>query len=591
MQNTSPVVRTSLQAALLAALCLSTIPLAAQSQPRRITPPRPGSQPSQSQPEPVYTTDRINAVVVSSMDGKPVARVLVTSPDRRMAAITDYEGRFSFDLRRPVPSQADPGTGQSFSMGLIGKQTTIALPFILRKPGYVDGNIILRLPAVKPDGSDPTQQVKIVPAGLITGHVYADSGDLPQGFFVQLRHKNVFNGEANWTATLTAQVNSRGEFRFANLVPGDYKLLAPASVQDNNLPGHSPDSVPGFLPIFYPNADSFDAATVLRIGPGESATGNLTLRHAPFYSVTIPVANLADGAGFYANLLPDIAGLSIGHDRAGAHGYLPDGDYQMLLISSDAAPPQGYVPSGFLKQEIASVHVEVDGKPIHTAPAAFHPGLELPVVVHRDFSTAKPAEFPDPQNQASVWIGLQPLEPGAPGPEVPTIPRSGDDDIRVMNLSEGLFRVDVTARFGYVASLTSGSTDLLREPLRVLSGSEPRPIEITLRDDYASLNGSLLLDPTTQPLTDNQPVFILCIQLDRPQAQPINFATQQMQFPMPNLPPGHYLLLASRQQLVQTIEYRDEDVLRGLLSKGATITLSPNQKADIQIPLMPEEGN
>ncbi len=139
----------------------------------------------------------------------------------------------------------------------------------------------------------------------------------------------------------------------------------------------------------------------------------------------------------------------------------------------------------------------------------------------------------------------------------------------------------------------SGPTDLLREPLRVLPTGTPRPIEVTLRDDSASLNVRLAPTPNQQPQASNdQPVFILCIQLDRPQAQTINFVTQQDQFPLPNLPPGRYLLLASHQPTFQGYEYHDEEALRDLIPKGATITLAPSQQADIQIPVVPdEEGN
>jgi len=103
------------------------------------------------------------------------------------------------------------------------------------------------------------------------------------------------------------------------------------------------------------------------------------------------------------------------------------------------------------------------------------------------------------------------------------------------------------------------------------------------------------------------------ISLDRPEAEPsqsvamgqgtslpesvslgLGLSMQPNQFMMPNLAPGRYLMLASRDQLFQTVEYRNPDVLKDLLSKGTVITVSSGQKASIQIPLMagiPEEAN
>src|SRR5207302_8907801 len=46
----------------------------------------------------------------------------------------------------------------------------------------------------------------------------------------------------------------------------------------------------------------------------------------------------------------------------------------------------------------------------------------------------------------------------------------------------------------YVQSPTSGPTELLQSDLSIPAGSAPQPIEITLRDDGASLNGTVSLD-------------------------------------------------------------------------------------------------
>jgi hypothetical protein len=165
------------------------------------------------------------------------------------------------------------------------------------------------------------------------------------------------------------------------------------------------------------------------------------------------------------------------------------------------------------------------------------------------------------------------------------------------NLSEGVFRVTADAiSFGYVSSVTSGSTDLLREPLHILPGVAPRPIEITIRDDSASINARLVPAANLLPqATNDQPVSILCFPLDHPQAQAHNLSVQQDEFTIKGLAPGRYLILAVHQDLnlqrVPAIEYRNEDVLREFIPKGTVVTLSPGQKVDVEVPLMPEDAN
>ena len=557
----------SFQIALAIAFRLCTTPLCAQLET------------TSSSPDTNYTKTHLNAVVVSSTDGKPVPRVLVTSPDRRMATITDSEGRFSFDLRR-TGSQAESHVFSSFPPNPAPAVTTIPVHFVVRSPGYITGNVTLHLPAIPPTEPEPTLQLKIVPAAVLTGHLYPDAGDLPANLSVELRRKQVQNGVATWEPTSTAPVNSRGEFRFANLQPSDYKLVAPGSSSFPPLTQPLPDSIRGFRPAFYPNASSLDAATPIHLNSGETATANFAYHSATFYSVTIPVAGPTNPAVFDVRMPADIPGLSFTHDGQSAHAYLPSGDYNIQLTTA---------PTSTALALVASVHLQVEPKAVRTQPAAFHPTFELPVIIQRE-STKPATDTSQTIGPPAVYFGMQALGSFV-GLQTAVLTKPGA--ITIQNLFEGLYRVDITTptNGSYVASATSGTTDLLREPLQVLPGVVPRPIEVVLRDDPANL--TLRVPPNlNQPSADDSPIFLLCIQLDRTQAQPFPFVVRQNnQVPTTTVPPGRYLVLASRQDLMQTIEFRNPDVLRDLLPKGSTITLSPNQKADLEVRLMPDGAN
>jgi hypothetical protein len=571
-----------LHLALLAALSLCSQSLPGQSTDQQ-----------GQQPDPVYTTAHLDGVVVSSLDGKPVPRVLVTSPDRRMAAITDSAGRFSFDFRRAAPQSSASHDLSSWPPNPVTAPASISLRLHVFRPGYVGDDVELHLPAVQPDAPEPPLQLKIVPAASLTGHLDPDAGDLPENLPVQLARKSVFNGTANW-GYFTAQVNSRGEFRFANLPPGDFKLLAAAYLPQSKLKEPLPDSIPGFRTAFYPNAQDFDSAGILHLGPGEATRADLVYRGATFYNVVIPVTGLPDGKGFAADLLPDLPGVSITRDsqRHAAQGYLPNGDFDLRLTSADVSDSKGDFPTS----SIASAHLQIDGKPIRTLPIAFHPAFDVPVEVRVEF-TSGPVPQPDPQHPTPPGLAAASRLKGAGlGPRTHLLP-SGATEIQ--NISEGLYRVFAESSIGgYVASLTSGTTDLLREPLRVLPGVAPRPIEIVLRDDAGSINARLARAANLLPqATSEQPVFILAIPLDHPMAQTVNLDVQRDFIQIPNLAPGRYLLLASHQQMGRSlslttgIEYFNEEVVHDLLNKGAVVTLSPGQTVDVEIPLLPEDAN
>jgi hypothetical protein len=590
MQIAPPVPRLFRQLALVAALCVCSLSLPAQFQSQQSA---GGLSDAPDAPEPIYTTAHLDGVVVSSLDGKPVPRVLVTSPDQRMAAITDYSGRFSFDLRRAVPQSA-AHVFASYPPDPVTVATTMPIRFHVFRPGYVGDDVTVRVPANLPDTPEPTLRLKIVPSATLTGHLDPDSGDLPPDATVMLVVKSVSNGSAIW-GYRNAQVNSRGEFRFADLPPGDVKLFAPAYNQQFKQTEPLPDSIPGFRAAYYPNASSFDAAGVIHLGPGETTREDLVYRSATFYNVVIPVTGLPEGKVFNVTMLdgvPGFASVSLSRNGNTAQGYLPNGDFDIQLTSAEGSTRENQHPIA----SIASAHLQIDGKPVRTQPVAFHEAFQAPIEIRFE-AISGPPPLVDPQHpQPLAMVGFEPI--GTVGLRPVGVGMSTQSSV-ARNLSEGLFRVTAdTMSFGYVSSITSGSTDLLREPLRILPGVAPRPIEITIRDDSASIDARLAPAANLLPqATSDQPVSILCIPLDHPQAQAHGVATPQDEFAIKGLAPGRYLILASHQDLsmnterTPSIEYRNPDVLRDLIPKGAVVTLSSGQQASVQVPLMPEDAN
>src|SRR6185437_12478421 len=158
--------------------------------------------------DPPSTTDRLDGVVLSSVDSRPVARVLVTTGDRRFAALTDDQGRFSFDLRRPVPdpgnATATPGT-PAFSPQQM--PNSVPVQFQLRKPGYTNRSATVYFSMTRPDGPQPPIQLTIQPSATIIGRVDADSDIASANFYVNLYVRVVQNGRASWQQRSSARMD------------------------------------------------------------------------------------------------------------------------------------------------------------------------------------------------------------------------------------------------------------------------------------------------------------------------------------------------------------------------------------------------
>jgi hypothetical protein len=584
MPIASPVIRSF---PLLTALCLCTVPLCAQVM---VQFPNQSSQNQDAvQADLPITTERLTGMVVSSVDGSAVARALVTSTDRRFASFTDSQGRFSFDLRRVVPAGSTHDLS-SYPPDPAAALSSINLTFVVAKPGYVQDVLSFQLSSLQPDSPEAPLILKIVPCGTITGHLYTDSGNFPRTLIVQLLRKQVNNGAAVWLPANGANVNSRGEFRFANLDPGDYKLFVPAHLIDGDITGVHPASVSGFLPTYYPGGVREESAATLSVGAGASVTADLNLHEAPFYDVTIPLAS-PPGKGFVrATLLDGVPGLVIQQGSQSFEGHLPDGTYNLWLSSTEPRTPNDQSPL----LSSAFVTIEVDGKAVRTLPVALHPSPEIPIVVRREFTSGQP-QPPTPPNQPSVYLNLQNVPLGQFQQTPSMKANTGDEGLSLVDVIPGLYHVAVSARSGstaYVASAVSGSTDLLREPLQVLPNSTPRPIEVTLRDDFASIDATITADPTPLPSAAASPILLICVPLDRLQANPGFSLIQQNHATVANLAPGRYLLLATRDlRSIQSIEYKNEAVLSTLMQKAAVITLAPNEKATAQVPLLPNGDN
>jgi hypothetical protein len=72
-------------------------------------------------------------------------------------------------------------------------------------------------------GGEPT--IALIPEGLIKGRVSLPSSDAAFGIDIDLFSREVQNGTFRWVRSLAVRANSKGEFRFAELLPGEYKIV------------------------------------------------------------------------------------------------------------------------------------------------------------------------------------------------------------------------------------------------------------------------------------------------------------------------------------------------------------------------------
>ena len=513
---------------------------------------------------------RLQGAVEDALTGKPLPRALVTSMDRHLATMTDSEGHFSLLITIPVRPQglstAELGRVTSFSGPLSAFGSGESLLLIASKPGYLQPQQPTMLPLDATLTSNPVE-LKLMPAGVIHGRVFTGLSDAPFGVRVMLLRRQVQEGRYQWLQVSMQNTDSRGQFRFDNLRPGEYTVMSAEWAGDQPLVRPRFETTRQYPPLFLGDVRDFAEAHKLQLHNGETLQTELHLQAATYYPISVPVSLSGSEGGINVRVLGSggFNGFGLGFNvrTEAVEGTLPNGAYT-LLITHFGPPPSSS----------ALVPIQVAGRPVHTGPVALGPAASISVRIHSELT----------QQQGTIQrylnIFLRSEEPGlavANGRGNPEDP----GELTLENVLPGRYFVQAMPSFsGYVASVTSGNVNLLEQPLVVTAGTGPDPIEVTLRDDFATLTGAITGFGGATPRT----CFVFLLPTDSSGRFTQGIALNGS-FRMGGVPPGTYLLMAT-PQVPQDIPYRDPDAMRAYAGIGSTVTLIGGQQAHADAPFL-----
>ena len=533
-------------------------------------------------PAPLLQSDESHTVrgtVINEVTGAPIARALVYTPGNRFAMLTDGEGHFEFDL--PKRESATGPESQRYTFG-----PTVVMA---RKPGYLDDPNFRNQVEATP-GTEIT--LPLLPEGLIKGRVIFSEADPAPGATVQLYSRRVEEGMPRWVQAGAIRANSNGEFRFAELQPGSYQ------VGTDELPDNDPATRVrggkeyGYPPVYYPGVSDFAAAGTIQLTAGETVQADIPLTRQPYYPVKIPVAN-NDPLNNNLEVTVSVQGhrgpgysLGFNPENQVIEGSLPRGEYLV-----EAASRRGNASSG-------SVHLSVAGAPAQGPTLTLTPNSSIPVHVVEEFTsndwagsvvfgtTGRPVPLHGPR--LYLQVVAEPVDAftrGGFGLRPPSGPN--DDTLVIENLEPGRYWLNLHSGRGYVASATMGGVDLLHEPFTVSPGTST-PIEITMRDDAAEIDGTVAGIGATP---DNSPhaggftlsAYVYCVPAPDSPGQYLELtASSDGKVDYRMVAPGTYRVLAFKNPQ-QNLPYRDPEAMKAFDSKGQLIHFSAGQKTTVQL--------
>jgi hypothetical protein len=434
-------------------------------------------------------------------------------------------------------------------------------------------------------GASSEITISLTPEALITGRVNVPTNDGTNELQVEIYRHEVQDGRAHWVSAGTTRARANGEFRFANLHAGDYKLFTNELLDRDLLTFDPRGQLYGYPPVYYPAAADFEDASIIHLKAGETFPASLTPSRREYYPVKVNVMNSALGAGYNTTVGRQGhrgPGYSLGYNQNenAIQGMLPNGNYTVELVkygensatgklnlSVNGAAVEG--PSLML---VPSNSIEVRLRDERTKSTNAQPGLL------RNFGVRL---VPRDEFGGANTVGIQP-------------PKNPEDETLVFtNVSPGSYwvRAAGVTPWGYMAAVSSGSNDLLRQPLVVGFGAATPPIEITIRDDGAQIDGSVEnWRKEERPAVihgfsrSGQAVVVLLPIADSTGQFRQTWISSNGDFNLPQVPPGEYRVIAF-DRWPEDLEYENAEAMQKYESKGQLLRVVAGQNEHLHLAL------
>ena len=413
--------------------------------------------------------------------------------------------------------------------------------------------------------------VKLVPLGVLSGHVFDEDGDpIPQANVTLLRYFYE-TGRTQLGAAGGTLTNDLGEFEIINLQPGRYYLQA-AVPPVHNLPVHTrwTRREEGYPITFYPNVRQISEAAATDVAPG-AHVGNLDfhLRKVPTYHVR---GHVAGQTGSQQEILDQLR-IDTPGTRFGAisqWGLQADGSFDIPGVAN------GSFDISYTHLVIGTSGISYPTQSIHIADADVN-GLVFTGRAEAEVSGAVSVEGPRP-NKLNIYITLNPGNSDSGAGD-----RSADDgSFQIKSVPMVVCHLDL--RFPpegyYVKSIHLGDHEIKDGNIDLTNGAGA-PLNIRLASDGGAIKGHV-------QTADGQPAAGTEItvapsdeyggRLDLLKSATTDAAGN---FHVKDVAPGDYRVYGWEIDLDQSP--RSADFRKLFDAKSAEVSVGPKAKASVQL--------
>jgi hypothetical protein len=517
-------------------------------------------------------TCTVSGIVIRSQDSAPLKNATVqltndSDQEHHIATKTKADGHF---LLQNVPA------GQ--------------YKLKVARNGYVDQELGQKKPGdpgavftLRPGQRIADLVFKLGRAGVITGKVFDDDGELMAGVSVSAMRQVYTDGRKGFKTTNEQQTNDLGEFRLFGLAPGRYYISAEMPTWDRVVGDREFSSFEkssgekGYAKIYYPNALQAASASSVYVKEGEEIPSvDIFMKEVTVYRVRGKVQYLFPHHGTGdTQLAVTRRGETTGWAfvsvqvvvKADSSFEIPElapGEYTATAFFSD----QGKFYS--TQEDVDVVNADVDRLTLVIAP-----GVDIPGQLVWDGKPSLEGE------RATIY--LAPEESG-------DIARGGEAHVdenshfTLKEVPQGTFRVSVDgiSRDCYIKEVQFGEIVLPDHLLHAKRGITAR-LDITISTKGARLQGVVVNDESL-PVAG---VWVVAVPEESKRSLRYFYKSvttdQYGRYDLRGLVPGEYRIFA--WDGVALGEWEDPEFLKTNGAKGVTVEMRDGDKksADLQL--------
>ena len=512
----------------------------------------------------------IQGVVIKAGTGEPLHKATVeavpagsrTGNDQSQggSAETDAMGRFEIKGINP---------GRYFLMAQ--RNGFVRQPYGQRTPG--GAGAMLTLDA----GEKFNATFQMIPAAVITGHVYDEDGEPVVYAQVMAMHFTYANGERRLVGNTAGQTNDLGEFRLFGLSPGQY--IVQATYRPSQL--RNAGGKEGYLPTFYPGVPDAGRAAPVTVKGGDEFSGvDINLQSSRTLTVKGHVINAGCGTSLQGmimlqNASPNSVQMNSGNSASNDQGafelrnVLPGSYYLTAVLPSEGKQCVG-------RQPLEVADADLDGVML-----AVSPGVEIKGHLH--------IEGPSDSNPGALSVSLS-SKSNTPffGSSRDSV--KADGSFLLKNAFDGEYEVNVNnlPDNSFLKSARLDGVDVLAAGLTVDTKQTPGTLEIVVSSNGASVDGAITKDQQPFP---GATVTLVPDPPHRGERRLFKYTStdQTGHFTLQGISPGDYKVFAWEK--IEPGAYTSTEFLQPYENLGESVHITEGSKNSAQVDLIPAKDS